>query len=153
MVQLPSTEAVRPAGRPRREETRHMHASTPHNPVTRTVYSGGNREILQLEQRRQGYSSSRWYTYCNALKIGRPVLRGETGTEIQNPFGRSLWVFNEDQLVSGGSFRRASPAYVNLETDHCVESSIVPQNVRFSRRQPQSNDPVLRLVRRCLAPC
>ena len=119
-----------------------MLASTPHNPVTGTVYSGGNRETLQLEQMRQGYSCSRWYTYINAKDIlRRPVRRGETATPIQNPLGCCFSVFNEDQLVP------ASLARVDLETDDCVEGSIAQQDDRSHRRQLQRIQQELGLIR------
>ena len=130
-----------------------MHASTPHNPVTGTVYAGGNRETLQREQRIQGYSSLRWYTYGNAREIERPVRRGQTATAIHGPWGRCYSVFNEDQLVSGGSPGPASLACVDLETDDCVECSVVPQDDRFSRRQAEQIDQALRLIRQHLEQC
>ena len=130
-----------------------MHASTPHNPVTGTVYAGGNRNTLQLEQKRQRYSSPRWYTFVNARKIGRPVRRGQTATPIHGRFGRSFSVFNEDQLVSGGSPGRASLACLDLEMDDCGEWSIVPQDDQVRRRQLQQIHQALRLIRQYLEQC
>ena len=118
-----------------------MLGSTPHNPVTGTVYAGGNRETLELEQRRWEYLSPCWYTYNNAEDIGRPVRRGETATPIQNRFGRCFSVFNEDQLVP------ASLARVDLETDDCVEGSIAQQDDRSHRRQLQRIQQELGLIR------
>lgn len=130
-----------------------MHASIPYNPVTGTVYSGGNRETLQLAQRSQGYSSPRWYTYLNARDIGRPVRRGQKATPIHSRFGRCFSVFNEDQLVSGSSPGHASLACVDLETDDCGEWSIVPKDDRFSLRQSQQVVQALRLLRQYLRQC
>lgn len=76
-----------------------MLGSAPHNPVTGTKYKATNRKILLREQSRQGYTSSCWYTYHNALRIGRPVRRGETATQIHIRSGRCYSLFNEDQLV------------------------------------------------------
>ena len=114
-----------------------MLASTPHNPVTGTRYRGENREVLLLEQASLGYSSSSWYTYANARCLGRPVQQGETATVIRDPYGNRIWVFNEDQLVPPRPVGSASLVPVDLETDECVEWSIVQQDNQSHRRQLQ----------------
>lgn len=100
-----------------------MLGSAPHNPVTGTKYKGRNREILLREQIRQGYTSSCWYTYPNALRIRQPVRRGETATQIRTRSGKCYSLFNEDQLVPVAGVAYVALERRNIETDDGVESA------------------------------
>jgi antirestriction protein ArdC len=103
---------------------------TPRNPVTGTIYKGGNALYLGLVQAMAGYSSGEWFTFKNAQAKGGNVKKGEKGSAIvfwsfiekvnakngkkeKIPFIRSSVVFNRDQCEG-------------LPTAEIVPSEIVP---------------------------
>ena len=55
------------------------HSTAPQNPVSGTVYRGGNRVWLSM---RQPDDDPRWMTYAQAREIGAQVRKGERGTSI-----------------------------------------------------------------------
>lgn len=87
---------------------------TPHNPVTGTIYKGGNALYLGFMQFANGYTSGEWYTFNNVTQKGGKVVKGQKGTAIyfwqflekvnaktgkkeKIPMVRTFTVFNRDQ--------------------------------------------------------
>lgn len=87
---------------------------TPRNPVTGTIYKGGNALYLGFLQIANGYSSGEWYTFKGAKAKGGNVRAGQKGSPIvfwsfidkvnaktgkkeKVPLVRSSVVFNRDQ--------------------------------------------------------
>lgn len=54
----------------------------PFNPVTRTVYKGGNVPALLMRMDELGSDDPRFYTYAGAVQVGGQVRKGEKSTEI-----------------------------------------------------------------------
>jgi antirestriction protein ArdC len=55
---------------------------TPRNPVTGTIYKGGNALYLGLVQSIRGFATGEWFTYNNAKASGGHVIAGEHGYNI-----------------------------------------------------------------------
>jgi len=53
------------------------------NPVTGTIYSGGNRLNLTLAALNAGYSSNQWCTFKQAQEQGWQVRKGEKATQVE----------------------------------------------------------------------
>lgn len=62
---------------------------TPRNPVTGTIYKGGNALYLGLLQWTNGYATGEWYTFNNVKAKGGNVRKGEKGAGIY------FWAFLE----------------------------------------------------------
>lgn len=88
---------------------------TPRNPVTGTIYKGGNALYLGFLQIANGYTSGEWYTFKGAQSKGANVRKGQKGSPIvfwsfidkvntktgkkeKIPLVRSSVVFNRDQI-------------------------------------------------------
>lgn len=54
----------------------------PFNPLTKTIYAGGNYVRLAIVSMFNGYSDPRWMTYKQAQENGWQVRKGEKGTAV-----------------------------------------------------------------------
>ena len=54
----------------------------PFNPLTKTIYAGGNYVRLAIASMFKGYSDPRWMTYKQAQENGWQVRKGEKGTAV-----------------------------------------------------------------------
>ncbi len=129
--------------------------SRPYNPLTKTVYQGGNRIRLMLAARMNGFKDPRWMTFKQAADKNWKIKKGSKGIlcekwiygkmqEVEdpethekkmefipyaNPTVNSFWLFNGEQIegIQELDIRKPLPKTAQLElADRFVKSSVCP---------------------------
>lgn len=67
-------------------------ALSPHNPLSKARYKGGNRLRLMLEMKEKGYEDSRWATLRQFQEKGYYPKKGEHGTPCEK------WIFTKERV-------------------------------------------------------
>ena len=107
------------------------------NPITGTVYKGGNQTLLTAAYQANNYSTNEWCTYPNAQDNGGQVLRGQKGvkcTRLTTPneegkkgsYMGKFTLFNYAQIQWAPDNTKVLSGKIPPEIADIIKSSIAP---------------------------